>query len=155
MRSLRSRSLPLCLLVTAWLACGHTHQATDKPQTDSEPSQPKPSSGEEHRKSAGNSSRPARHPTSSPETAPPIASSPAGLLREDAIARIQDRLKAKGYLQHTEASGKLDGVMEEALRAFQRDCNLPATGIPDDETVRQLGLPASQIFRASAGSANP
>jgi hypothetical protein len=151
MRSRPTKAQPLWLLLAAWLACAHTHQATDKPEPDSAPSQPKPSSVERHRqvdKSLGKD--PKRASASSLEGAPPVSSSPTGLLREDAIERIQGRLEVNGYLQHKDASGKLDGRTKEALRAFQRDRNLPATGIPDDETVRQLGLSADHIFRNSS-----
>jgi hypothetical protein len=36
---------------------------------------------------------------------------------------------------------------ERALREFQNARNLPATGVPDDATVRALGLDPEKIFR--------
>jgi peptidoglycan hydrolase-like protein with peptidoglycan-binding domain len=151
---MRSQRISLWLLLSAWVACGHTHEATDKPERG--PSQAKPSSAERPHKvdrtSGGDSKRSAVPPSDA--AVPPLASSPAGLLREDAVPRIQEQLKAKGYLQHQGASGKLDGETEAALRAFQRDRHLPATGMPDDETVQQLGLSAGDIFRGSR-PANP
>ena len=81
----------------------------------------------------------------------PIATSPTGLLKAHAVEDIQERLKSKGHLSADDASGKLDGPTREALRAFQRDAGLPATGVPDDATVQKLGLRPSEIFRASNG----
>jgi hypothetical protein len=37
--------------------------------------------------------------------------------------------------------------MSDGLRRFQRAHDLPATGIPDHQTVKDLGLDPDQIFR--------
>jgi hypothetical protein len=78
----------------------------------------------------------------------PIASSPAGLLDPGAAKQIQEKLEDKGVLHEDHPSGELDGPTREALSRFQRDSNLPATGVPDDATVRKLGLDPEKIFKA-------
>jgi peptidoglycan hydrolase-like protein with peptidoglycan-binding domain len=63
---------------------------------------------------------------------------------------MQDKLMQRGYLGKGQLSGRIDGSTIKALRDFQRDRGLPATGIPDDLTVRKLGLRPEDVFRASA-----
>jgi hypothetical protein len=79
----------------------------------------------------------------------PLATSPAGLLKPHAVEDIQDRLETKGALPPDHRSGKLDGPTREALRKFQKDAGLPATGAPDDLTIQKLGLRPEDVFRAS------
>ncbi len=78
---------------------------------------------------------------------PSLPTSPAGLLQPGAIAAMQDKLVGRGYLGSSDRSEKLDGRTEKALRDFQRDQGLPATGTPDDVTVQKLGLSPRDIFR--------
>jgi len=80
----------------------------------------------------------------------PLTSSPAGLLQPDAAKTIQGRLVKGGQLPDDKQSGELDGPTREALMAFQKAHDLPATGIPDDATVRKLGLDPNAIFRKAA-----
>ena len=72
-----------------------------------------------------------------------MSTSPAGLLAPGADDKIRDKLAAAGFA----AKGK---STDEALRRFQRANDLPATGIPDHETVKKLGLDPNDIFRAAA-----
>lgn len=85
---------------------------------------------------------------------PPLATSAAGLLQPRAAEALQDKLIARGYLEGTARSGKLDGKTQRALREFQREQGLPATGTPDDLTVEKLGLSPNDLFR-SAGDGVP
>jgi peptidoglycan hydrolase-like protein with peptidoglycan-binding domain len=85
---------------------------------------------------------------------PPLATSAAGLLQPRAAQALQDKLIARGYLDKTARSGKLDGKTKRALREFQREQGLPATGTPDDLTVEKLGLSPDDLFR-SAGDVKP
>jgi peptidoglycan hydrolase-like protein with peptidoglycan-binding domain len=80
----------------------------------------------------------------------PIAASPADLLKPGAEQRIQERLASEGLLDHQDVSGKLDGKTRQALRRFQQSSDLPATGVPDQETVRKLGLDPEQTFRSQS-----
>lgn len=84
---------------------------------------------------------PARAPASKPEDVP-VSTSPAGLLAPGADDKIRDKLAAAGFA----ADGK---SMKGGLRRFQRANDLPATGIPDHETVKKLGLDPNEIFRAA------
>jgi hypothetical protein len=83
----------------------------------------------------------AREPASKPEDVP-VTTSPAGLLAPGADDKIRDKLAAAGFA----ADGK---STKEALRRFQKANDLPATGSPDHETVKKLGLNPDEIFRAA------
>jgi hypothetical protein len=80
----------------------------------------------------------------------PLTSSPAGLLQPGAAETIQGRLVKGGQLNDDQKSGRLDAPTREALITFQKAHDLPATGIPDDATVRKLGLDPNAIFRKAA-----
>jgi peptidoglycan hydrolase-like protein with peptidoglycan-binding domain len=71
-------------------------------------------------------------------------------LREGAAESIQAKLVDGGYLEKDATSGKLDGRTERALRNFQREQSLPATGVPDDLTLQKLGLSPQDLFRSSS-----
>jgi hypothetical protein len=75
----------------------------------------------------------------------PLATAPAGLLAPGADQKICDRLVAEGFL--ADDAKRSDGAMSEGLRRFQRARDLPATGVPDDQTVKDLGLNPDEIFR--------
>jgi hypothetical protein len=80
----------------------------------------------------------------------PLTSSPSGLLQPGAAETIQGRLVKGGQLADDKKSGELDTRTRDALMAFQKAHDLPATGIPDDATVRKLGLDPNAIFRKAA-----
>lgn len=83
-------------------------------------------------------------------TPAPLATSPAGLLKPGAEKKIQDQLAGRGLLESDDArSGELDGATRAALRRFQREANLPETGVPDRETARRLGLSPDDVFRST------
>jgi peptidoglycan hydrolase-like protein with peptidoglycan-binding domain len=87
------------------------------------------------------------------EGALPLATSPAGLLKPNAIESIQEKLASGGRLSKDHETGKLDQPTRNALRDFQRANNLPATGMPDDVTIQKLGLGTKDIFRAAEAPA--
>jgi peptidoglycan hydrolase-like protein with peptidoglycan-binding domain len=87
--------------------------------------------------------------TASTENGTPIATGPAGLLRPDALRRIQEKLVSSGKLESAHTSGALDAPTREALRRFQSENQLPATGAPDDATVAKLGLAPAEVFRSA------
>ena len=68
-----------------------------------------------------------------------MSTSPAGLLAPGADDKIRDKLAAAGFA----ADGK---STKEAMRRFQRANDLPATGSPDHETVKKLGLDSERDF---------
>jgi hypothetical protein len=79
----------------------------------------------------------------------PLSTSPAGQLEDGAVKKIQARLAGLGFLDEGDETGQLDERTEAALRKFQKSRDLAATGTPDQETVRKLGLDPGQIFRAA------
>jgi hypothetical protein len=88
----------------------------------------------------------------------PVATSAAGLLKPGAEKQIDDKLAAGGFLRRSDDAGGTTGSKDdgqrsassrsEALRRFQEKNNLPATGMPDHETVRKLGLNPNDMFKA-------
>jgi hypothetical protein len=136
----RGASLLRLVLSCGLLACAHTHSAGD-----ADPKAATASGGDAKSTTAGagetgGGSSPTRR--QSQLTSPaggagageglPLATSPAGLLKPHAIEDIQDRLETKGALPPDQRSGQLDGPTREALRKFQKDAGLPATGAPDE-----------------------
>jgi hypothetical protein len=66
----------------------------------------------------------------------PVASSPQGLLKPGADDKVREKL------------GVSKGVgMRKALMKFQREHDLPATGMLDHETVEKLGFDPKDIFQ--------
>ena len=82
----------------------------------------------------------------SPSASPPTSTS---LTSTNDVAAAQQRLKDRGYY-----SGPVDGVMgprtAAALRAYQRDHGLSATGRLDSQTASVLGNETSLTAAASA-----
>lgn len=117
------------------LACAHT-KTTDEGSEKQE---------QEH-KSEAKADKP-RAPDRRPHEAGgvPLATAPAGLLAPGADEKIHDRLVAEGFLD--DDAKRSEAATSEGLRRFQRAHDLPETGIPDDKTVKDLGLDPGQIFR--------
>jgi peptidoglycan hydrolase-like protein with peptidoglycan-binding domain len=81
-----------------------------------------------------------------PEGARPrVPASPKALLAEGQIAKIQDALAARGYLERHRA-GELDDATTKAIRTFQRDEALAETGFPDRLTLQKLGLDPEDAY---------
>jgi hypothetical protein len=123
-------------VATALAACSHA-KTTDK----GKPAQAEPDADAKAEKREPARKR-APEPASKPDDVP-VSTTPAGLLAPGADDKIRDKLAAAGFA----ADGK---STKEALRRFQKDNDLPATGIPDHETVKKLGLDPNEIFRAAA-----
>lgn len=79
-----------------------------------------------------------------------IASSPGLLLKPGAAKAIQEKLIQAGVM-HGEARDELDTPARDALAQFQRGHDLPATGFPDDATMKKLGLKPEHVFRSGTG----
>jgi hypothetical protein len=82
-----------------------------------------------------------------------ISTSPGALLKPGAAKLIQEKLSQDGDLEG-DASSDLDARARAALAKFQRRHDLPATGIPDDATVRKLGLAPETVFRSGKDHVN-
>jgi Putative peptidoglycan binding domain len=126
----------------AAVGCGHTHAATDAPSPTANADQPSPPS--DH---VAESPRPAKRRAPKPPGTPPLFASPEAALAPDGVDKIQEKLVSSGELEESDASGHLDDKTKRALVAFQKKHNVPATGVPDDTTVRKLGLDPGAIFR--------
>lgn len=70
---------------------------------------------------------------------PRVPASPEALLAPGAVTDIQQALSDAGHLG-AHRPGELDAATSAAVRRFQEEQGLPATGMPDRETVRRLGL---------------
>ena len=84
-------------------------------------------------------------PTGEQPKTTPLAQTPEGLLRPGAEQKIHDKLVAGGLMKED-----ANASTEAALRRFQAAHDLPATGVPDHETVRRLGLNPDDLFRKAA-----
>jgi len=109
----------ICLLV---LLCGcHAHQvASDKTTLASPPKQPQVSSER------------------------PVRTTPGSMLDPSAMKQIQNKLNEKGV--HVAVSGQLDEATQKALIQFQKQHHTAATGMPDYDTLRELGLDPKNIY---------
>ena len=91
---------------------------------------------------AGDAAVRARTVTSkTPPGQPPLAASPSGLMEPGSQQKISQALKGKGVVDQ-DVRGEQLGA---ALRKFQQSQGLAATGFPDHETLRRLGLDPKEI----------
>jgi peptidoglycan hydrolase-like protein with peptidoglycan-binding domain len=74
----------------------------------------------------------------------PVRTTPGGMLDKEAVTKIQRALNDKGH--KVAVSGKLDQATEVALKKFQKAQSQPATGFPDYDTLKRLGLDAQDIY---------
>ncbi len=81
---------------------------------------------------------------------PAVAASPEGLMNPGSAREIQEALQRRGYLD--QVSGELDDATSAAVRRFQSDQGLAATGVPDRETLRSLGIDPSDVYQTGTGS---
>jgi hypothetical protein len=144
-------------LLVGLLAIGCAHAKT----TDAEQTTPAKEDGKEE-KSASAPPAPAAPPAKksgggaharAPHRDPgavPVASSASGLLAPGAEQQIRDKLIAGGFMD-APAKGDRPPSLRAPLERFQDANNLPATGMPDAETIRKLGLDPEAILRR-AGS---
>ena len=80
----------------------------------------------------------------SPHAGPPIQASPKAILEREGVRTLQRRLAQKGFTvpQH----GRLDAETRRALAAYQTREGLAATGLPDLQTLKRLGLDAKALY---------
>jgi Putative peptidoglycan binding domain len=129
-------------LALAVLGCAHTHAATDAPAVEASAEPAAPPSDQ-----PAETARPTKHHARAAPGSPSLFASPEAALAPDGVEKIQAKLVERGELDETEASGHLNDATKRALIALQKKSNLPATGVPDDTTVRKLGLDPAAIFR--------
>jgi hypothetical protein len=59
---------------------------------------------------------------------------------QDLAMKVQSDLARRGYY-HGQINGVIDSRSSEAIRAFQKACGLPVTGLIDPGVLRALRLP--------------
>lgn len=77
---------------------------------------------------------------------PPVPASPEALLAPGAVKEIQQALADRGYLPGRFTEGELDDATSAGIRRFQEDEGLAATGMADRETLRRLGVEATEAY---------
>jgi hypothetical protein len=130
---------PLSIAFFALALVGCAHAKTTEPTEPAEPeAADKPSSTER----APRTGKLRVAPTGEQPKTTPLAQAPEGLLTPGAEQKIHDKLSAGGFMKE-DANTSIGA----ALRRFQAAHDLPATGVPDHETVRRLGLNPDDLFR--------
>ncbi|HET6439148.1 MAG TPA: peptidoglycan-binding domain-containing protein [Anaeromyxobacter sp.] len=79
-----------------------------------------------------------------------IPASPEALLGRDDVRKMQEALSSRGLLG-AHRNGELDEATQGALRRFQTQQGLAATGMPDRETLRHLGVPVEEAYGPEPG----
>lgn len=74
-----------------------------------------------------------------------LASSPTDALTHDGLISVEKALVVRGYLDRER--GSFDERVKDAMARFQKKEGLPATGAPDRESVRRLGLHTEDVFK--------
>lgn len=114
----------------AALSCAGGHKEQRKESTDGGPEHAKAE------KQEGVKPRP---------DAPRVPATPEGLIGADAVREVQRALAHRGLLgAHRE--GDLDVPTSAAVKKFQEQQGLAATGMPDRETLRALGVSAERAY---------
>ncbi len=70
---------------------------------------------------------------------------PEDLLRPGAVHSIEQALMERGYLAPN-TRRTLTEADQDAIARFQRDNGLPATGYPDESTLKKLGFDPAKVF---------
>ncbi|MCU1281886.1 MAG: Peptidoglycan-binding domain 1 protein [bacterium] len=77
-------------------------------------------------------------------SARPVRTTPGGMLDSKSIKQLQGALRRKGFA--VAETGQLDESTEAAIRKFQARERIAATGLPDFDTVRRLGLDPKAMY---------
>jgi hypothetical protein len=136
----------LCVSLVLGGACAHTKttdngsekqekQAEHQPERARTEPKAKPPAGD----GKGSELHPGKH------DAVPVATAPDVLLKPGAEDKIRERLAAGSYVDRDDKESA--GALRQGIRRFQKEHDLPATGVADHETVKRLGLDPNQIFR--------
>jgi peptidoglycan hydrolase-like protein with peptidoglycan-binding domain len=76
-----------------------------------------------------------------------MAMTPAALLKPGAVRQLQEALNNHGI--EAPENGAFDQATQKSLIEFQRKAKIAQTGLPDRETLKQLGLDADAIYRSN------
>jgi peptidoglycan hydrolase-like protein with peptidoglycan-binding domain len=80
---------------------------------------------------------------------PPLPATPSSLVTAGAARQLKEALHSRGFLRNPSPGPELDAATSEALRKFQQEEGLAATGFPDQETLRRLDIDATEAYRAA------
>ena len=80
---------------------------------------------------------------------PPLPATPSSLVTDSAARQLKDTLRDRGFLKKPSTGPELDAATSDALRQFQQEEGLAATGFPDQETLRRLGIDAEEAYRSA------
>jgi hypothetical protein len=135
-------------------ACAHAQEAEDPSSAQASP--PEPADAEGSQASAQHREQEQAVGASGEKTAQkkgrvaggaedpnevPVATSPSGLLKPGAEQKVRDKLGLEAG----------DGSLRAALQKFQKEHDLPSTGILDQRTVESLGLDPDDVFERADG----
>lgn len=82
-----------------------------------------------------------------------VEASPQGVLQKGGAQKIQEALATHGFA--VKVTDALDGPTQEALRKFQTQQKLAATGMPDQLTLKQLGLDPKSVLDTAPEAKKP
>lgn len=85
---------------------------------------------------------PSKQPQVSSER--PVRTSPGSMLDKQSMRKLQHALNTHG--EKVGESGELDDSTQAALKRFQKKQDQPATGLPDFDTLRRLGVDPKDIY---------
>jgi len=74
----------------------------------------------------------------------PVRTTPGSMIDHQSMVELQRALSRHG--ERVQASGVLDDATQAALRRFQKQQGQPATGLPDYDTLRRLGLDPKRVL---------
>ena len=83
-----------------------------------------------------------------PPRSPPLAESPSELLDPRSQETIARALRSKGVIERDDVR---DEQLGAAIRKFQQGQGLAATGYPDHETLRRLGVDPKDVKTSLGG----
>ncbi len=142
---MRTRSMLAWLVLAAGsTSCLHARQTksqeeTAKPEVNTESDNKKKADAPAERAAAKPKPAAARNETLE------LSKTTRQMFKPEGLRKLQVALSAKSTA--VDENGQLDGKTQESLRAYQLEKGLPATGLPDYETLRKLGLKPDEVFQ--------
>ena len=149
---MRRFGLIAALALMAAGGCAHTKTTDDgrqekneKTEKHDEKNEKSAGAGTEKQHEGSGARKSTHHEGSGGDHSVPLATAPGGLLAPGAEEKIREKLAAEGCLD--DDAKRSGGALSDGLSRCQKAHDLPATGMPDDATIKALGLNPDQIFR--------
>ncbi|HET7753607.1 MAG TPA: peptidoglycan-binding domain-containing protein [Anaeromyxobacteraceae bacterium] len=86
---------------------------------------------------------------------PPLPATPSSLVTAGAARQLKEELRNRGYLKAQSSGPELDAATSDAVRRFQQEEGLAATGFPDRETLRRLNVDPKSAYRSAPDETQP